>query len=93
MSRFLTPLDVSRRHFLSHVAGAAALAGPATTFTNSILANAEDMKKRHKAAILLWMGGGPSTMDVWDLKPGAATGGRFRSPRQSSAAPGFSPDS
>lgn len=78
MSRFLTPFDVSRRHFLSHVAGAAALAGPATTFTNSILANAADMKKRHKAAILLWMGGGPSTMDIWDLKPGAATGGPFK---------------
>jgi len=51
---------------------------PATAFTNSILANATDMKKRHKSAILLWMGGGPSTMDIWDLKPGAATGGPFR---------------
>lgn len=78
MSRFLTPCDVSRRHFLRHVAGAAALAGPATSFTNSILANVADLKKRHKAAILLWMGGGPSTMDIWDLKPGAATGGPFK---------------
>ena len=24
------------------------------------------------------MGGGPSTMDIWDLKPGAATGGPFK---------------
>ncbi len=78
MNRLLTPFDASRRHFLSHMASAAALAGPATTFTNSILANAPDMKKRHKAAILLWMGGGPSTMDIWDLKPGAATGGPFK---------------
>jgi uncharacterized protein (DUF1501 family) len=69
---------MSRRHFMSHLAGAAALAGPATAFTNSILANAADLKKRHKAAILLWMGGGPSTMDIWDLKPGASTGGPFR---------------
>ena len=33
---------------------------------------------RGKSAILLWMGGGPSTIDVWDLKPGPATGGPFR---------------
>ncbi len=63
---------------MSHLAGAAALAAPATAFTNTLLANAPDMQKRHKAAILLWMGGGPSTMDIWDLKPGAATGGPFR---------------
>ncbi|MBL6829823.1 MAG: DUF1501 domain-containing protein [Pirellulales bacterium] len=69
---------MNRRHFMSHLAGAAALAAPATAFTNTLLANAEDMKKRHKAAILLWMGGGPSTMDIWDLKPGTATGGPFK---------------
>ena len=79
MSRFVDiPAGMSRRHFVSHMAGAAALAAPATAFTNSILANASDMKKRHKAAILLWMGGGPSTMDIWDLKPGAPTGGQFK---------------
>ena len=79
MSRLIDiPHGMSRRHFLSHMAGAAALAAPATAFTNSILANATDMRKRHKAAILLWMGGGPSTMDIWDLKPGAATGGPFK---------------
>jgi uncharacterized protein (DUF1501 family) len=79
MSRlFGVPAGMSRRHFVSHMAGAAALASPATAFTNSLMANAADMKKRHKAAILLWMGGGPSTMDIWDLKPGAPTGGEFK---------------
>jgi len=79
MSRFLDcPTDMSRRHFMSHVAGAAALAGPAAAFTNTLMANATDLRKRHKAAILLWMGGGPSTMDLWDLKPGAVTGGPFK---------------
>ena len=72
------PSGMNRRHFMSHLAGAAALAAPATAFTNTLLANAEDMKKRHKAAILLWMGGGPSTLDIWDLKPGTATGGPFK---------------
>ena len=72
------PSGMNRRHFMSHLAGAAALAAPATAFTNTLLANAEDMKKRHNAAILLWMGGCPSTMDIWDLKPGTATGGPFK---------------
>jgi uncharacterized protein (DUF1501 family) len=79
MSRFIDfPDGMSRRHFLNHLAGAAALAAPATAFTNAVLANATDMKKRHKAAIMLWMGGGPSSIDIWDLKPGAATGGPFK---------------
>jgi hypothetical protein len=79
MARFDTiPAGMTRRHFVSHLAGAAALAAPATAFTNSILANATDLRKRHKACIMLWMGGGPSTMDIWDLKPGAATGGPFK---------------
>src|SRR5262249_24499452 len=41
-------------------------------------ANAQELKKKHKAAIMLWMSGGPSTMDIWDLKPGASTGGKFK---------------
>ena len=50
------PDGMNRRHFMSHMAGAAALAGPATAFTNSLMANVTDLKKRHKSAILLWMG-------------------------------------
>ena len=75
---FDLPTGMNRRHFMSHLAGAAAMAAPAAAFTNTLLANATDLKKRHKAAILLWMGGGPSTMDIWDLKPGAPTGGQFK---------------
>jgi uncharacterized protein (DUF1501 family) len=44
----------------------------------TLYANADDLKRRRKSAILLWMGGGPSTMDIWDLKPGASTGGPFQ---------------
>jgi hypothetical protein len=35
-------------------------------------------KKRRKSCILLWMNGGPSTIDMWDLKPGHANGGEFK---------------
>jgi hypothetical protein len=54
------------------------MASISASFTNTILANAADMKKKHKSVILLWMGGGPSTIDLWDLKPGSQTGGAFK---------------
>jgi uncharacterized protein (DUF1501 family) len=63
---------------MAHLAGASALAIPAMTLTNSLRAHAADLKRNRKAAIMLWMSGGPSTMDIWDLKPGAATGGPFQ---------------
>jgi hypothetical protein len=63
---------------MTHLAGASAMAVPAMSFTNTLLANSADMKKRHKSAIMLWMGGGPATIDIWDLKPGAPTGGEFK---------------
>lgn len=34
--------------------------------------------KRKRSCILLWMNGGPSTIDLWDLKPGHANGGSFK---------------
>jgi hypothetical protein len=74
----IVPQGMTRRHFLQHLAGGAALVLPATSFTSALRANAEDLKRRHKSAIMLWMGGGPSTIDIWDLKPGAPTGGTFR---------------
>ncbi|MCH8922875.1 MAG: DUF1501 domain-containing protein, partial [Planctomycetes bacterium] len=72
------PRGMSRRHFMQHLAGASALAGPAAALTGSLQANAQDLKRRGKSAILLWMGGGASTIDMWDLKPGANTSGPFK---------------
>lgn len=68
---------INRRHFLSHLSASAALSVPFTNFNNRLLANAID-NKNTKSVILLWMGGGPSTIDLWDLKPGTATGGPFK---------------
>lgn len=76
--RSINASPMSRRHFLSHLAGSAALAASAQRFTTALAANADDLKKRHKGAILLWMGGGPSTIDLFDLKPGADTAGPFK---------------
>jgi hypothetical protein len=69
---------MNRRHFLSHLAASSALSIPAINFTNTLLANASELKKKQKSAILLWMSGGPSTIDLWDLKPGSPTGGPFK---------------
>lgn len=63
---------------MKHTAGASALVGSSLALGNSMRVHAADLKKRNKSAILLWMGGGPATIDLWDLKPGAATGGPFQ---------------
>jgi uncharacterized protein (DUF1501 family) len=77
-NRFATPSGMNRRHFMSHMAGASAMVGASLSFGHSLRVHADELKKNHKSAILLWMGGGPSTIDLWDLKPGSATGGPFK---------------
>ncbi len=42
---------------------------------------------RKRACILLWMNGGPSTIDLWDLKPGHANGGPYK--EIATSAPGI----
>ena len=54
------------------------MTGTALALGNTLKASTNQLKKNKKAAILLWMGGGPSTMDIWDLKPGSSNGGPFR---------------
>ena len=39
---------------------------------------AADDKNRRRSCILLWMNGGPSQMDTFDLKPGSKNGGLFK---------------
>jgi hypothetical protein len=75
---FKTPKGMNRRHFMRHLAGASAMTGTALALGNTLKASTNQLKKNKKAAILLWMGGGPSTMDIWDLKPGSSNGGPFR---------------
>ena len=76
--KFQTPQGMSRRHFMSHLAGASALTGSALAMGHTLHAHGAELRRNQKAAILLWMGGGPSTIDMWDMKPGASTGGPFQ---------------
>jgi hypothetical protein len=75
---YATPRGMSRRHFMEHLAGGAALAGSALAFGHSLRASAAELKRNHKSCILLWMGGGPPTIDLWDMKPGAPTAGQYK---------------
>lgn len=75
--KFRTPRDMSRRHFMQHMATAAATI-PAMNFLSHVQANAAQVQKNQKSCILMWMGGGPPTIDIWDLKPGSKNGGEFQ---------------
>jgi Protein of unknown function (DUF1501) len=67
---------LSRREMLKM--SAAGVTGLSLSGWASALANqtANDPQRR-RACILLWMNGGPSQMDTFDLKPGHANGGPF----------------
>jgi hypothetical protein len=67
-NQFETPRGMSRRHFFGHMA-ATALAVPAINFFGALEANAQRVRKANKSCIVLWMAGGPSQLDTWDLKP------------------------
>src|SRR5436305_917836 len=76
---------LNRRHFLRHLAGLSLMAVPGLQFVERLRAAAPALKKEHKSLIVLWMSGGPSHIDTWDLKPGEATAGEFK-PIKTSAA-------
>lgn len=67
---------MKRRHFLQHAATAASTI-PALNFLSHLTANASTVRARQKACILMWMGGGPPTIDIFDLKPGSKNAGEF----------------
>ncbi|MFO0012694.1 MAG: DUF1501 domain-containing protein [Planctomycetota bacterium] len=63
---------------MAHAAGASAMVGASLSLGHSLRVHADTLKQNRKACIMLWMGGGPSSMDIWDLKPGSDNGGPFR---------------
>jgi hypothetical protein len=72
-----TTAGMSRRHFLSHVAAGSAATVGAMEFLAHLEAHADEVQKNRKACILIWLGGGAPTIDMWDLKPGSKNGGDF----------------
>jgi len=62
---------MNRRDFVATTASVLGL-------TQALESSEQELKRNGKSAILLWMGGGPSTMDIWDLKPESKNGGPFK---------------
>jgi hypothetical protein len=80
----LAGIDLSRRDLLK-LSAAGLLGGSLSGWLPVLAAQAAEARARHKACILLWMDGGPSHKDTFDLKPGTANAGPFR-PIATSAA-------
>jgi len=75
---------VSRRRLLAlgAAAGSWTLAGGLANLAAAL----GESPQRRKSVILLWLNGGPATIDLWDLKPGHANGGPYKAIE--TAAPG-----
>jgi uncharacterized protein (DUF1501 family) len=67
-------LSLSRRDYLK-LAAAGVLAGSTPGWFQALARDAAKNPQRKKSCILLWMGGGPSQIDTFDVKPGHANGG------------------
>ncbi len=77
MSDLIPGLGLSRREFLQ-LSAAGVLTASMSGWLDILAARAAEQEVRHKRCILLWMDGGPSHKDTFDLKPGTANGGSFR---------------
>src|SRR5213080_2580758 len=69
--------DHSRRDFLK-LSAAGVLATSFSGWLNVLAARAAQRGVKHKSCILLWMDGGPSHKDTFDMKPGTANAGEFK---------------
>jgi hypothetical protein len=78
VSRQFPQPSMDRRHFLKHLAGLSAFALPGGAFLQTLRAASGQLRKEHKSLIILWMTGGPPTIDLWDLKPESSNGGEFK---------------
>ena len=77
---------LSRREWLTLAAAGISL-GASSSWLQTLAADAARNPQRKRACILLWMAGGPSQMDTFDLKPGHANGGPFK--QIATATPGI----
>ncbi|MGL6096297.1 MAG: DUF1501 domain-containing protein [Fimbriiglobus sp.] len=73
-------IDATRRRFLQLSAAGVGTAASAAWFPDlaARAAAAETTGKKPKNCILLWMDGGPSHKDTFDLKPGSEGAGEFQ---------------
>jgi hypothetical protein len=68
---------LSRREWLQ-LSAAGVLGCSVSGWLEALANDTANNPKRTKSCILLWMNGGPSQMDTFDLKPGHPNGGTFK---------------
>jgi hypothetical protein len=69
--------QLSRRDWL-RLSAAGVVGSSLSGWLETLAATAADNPQRKRSCILLWMNGGPSQMDTFDLKPGHANGGPIK---------------
>src|SRR6266849_6635610 len=69
--------NLSRRDWL-RLSAAGVLGTSVPGWFGALAAGAALDPQRRRSCILLWMSGGPSQLDTFDLKPGHAHGGPFK---------------
>jgi hypothetical protein len=72
------PRHLPTRRDLLRSGAAGLAAAPFAGWRGTLAADAAKDPGRKRSCILLWMAGGPSQTDTFDLKPGHAHGGLFR---------------
>ncbi len=71
--------ELTRRNFLKlSAAGVSAVSMSGWLDVLAAKAAQPGVAKKHKSCVLLWMDGGPTHKDTFDLKPGTENGGDFK---------------
>src|SRR5262249_1393228 len=77
MARTVDTPRLSRRDWL-RLTAAGVVGCSASGWLGALAADAARPPPPKRSCILLWMSGGPSQLDTFDLKPGHANGGPFK---------------
>jgi hypothetical protein len=77
MKRTSSHAELSRREWL-RLSAAGVMAGSMSGWLGQLADAGANNPQRRRSCILLWMNGGPSQMDTFDLKPGHANAGSSR---------------
>src|SRR5271166_3785543 len=77
MANWTPGLDLNRRDLLK-LSAAGVMGASLSGWLDILAARAAEARARTKSCILLWMDGGASHKDTFDLKPGTANGGPYR---------------
>jgi hypothetical protein len=70
-------MRLNRREWMK-LASAGVVGWSMSGWIEALAAEAAKAPERKRSVILLWMNGGPSQMDTWDLKPGHPNGGPYK---------------